>query len=131
MGVTPSHRMHHSTTLHESVLYIFGGCDEKASSKNSLFVLDTTTRQWSRPALRGPSPAHRHGHTATMVENRLFVFGGMNRHGRFNDVHVLDLETLTVGREQATGDDCVFYGAVCILCVLSVCVVCVCMCMCP
>jgi hypothetical protein len=98
MGAIPGSRMYHSSTLYENSLYVFGGCDEKHSSKNSLFVLDTATRQWTRPVLRGPSPAHRHGHTATIVEDRLYVFGGMNRHGHFNDVHVLDLKTLTVGR---------------------------------
>ncbi|EFJ22723.1 hypothetical protein SELMODRAFT_416466 [Selaginella moellendorffii] len=56
-------------------IVIYGGWD---GSKwlSDVFVLDTMSLEWRQLPVVGPSPPPRCGHTATMVEKRLLVFGG-------------------------------------------------------
>ena len=49
-----------------------------------------------KPALTGPSPQARQGHSATFVQSlgtggALLVFGGHDQSNLFNDVHTLDI----------------------------------------
>lgn len=51
---------------------------------------------WSRPAISGTPPTSRWGHTATLVNHsQICIFGGHDNRTMLNDVHLLDLETLT------------------------------------
>lgn len=45
-----------------------------------------------RPGLTGSGPCGRNYHTASVVDNRVFIFGGYDGHKMLNDVHVLRLE---------------------------------------
>eukprot|EP00921_Rhytidocystis_pertsovi_P016051 GHVQ01025372.1.p1 GENE.GHVQ01025372.1~~GHVQ01025372.1.p1 ORF type:complete len:517 (-),score=73.49 GHVQ01025372.1:546-2096(-) len=57
--------------------------------------------QWARPQVEGNSPCARGGHTATLVKNRIFVFGGHHYDGKetgfryFNDLFILDVDKNT------------------------------------
>nr|PUA88465.1 putative kelch repeat protein [Toxoplasma gondii TgCATBr9]CEL72511.1 TPA: kelch motif domain-containing protein [Toxoplasma gondii VEG] len=54
--------------------------------------------RWARPLIEGALPPARGGHTATLVYDRLFVFGGHRYGGAkegfvyYNDLHVLHLK---------------------------------------
>ncbi|KAJ7531669.1 hypothetical protein O6H91_14G053500 [Diphasiastrum complanatum] len=56
-------------------IVIYGGWD---GSKwlSDIYVLDTVSLEWRQLPITGPLPAPRCGHTATMVEKRLLIFGG-------------------------------------------------------
>eukprot|EP00252_Welwitschia_mirabilis_P014029 TRINITY_DN3104_c0_g1_i4.p1 TRINITY_DN3104_c0_g1~~TRINITY_DN3104_c0_g1_i4.p1 ORF type:complete len:385 (-),score=80.42 TRINITY_DN3104_c0_g1_i4:338-1492(-) len=43
---------------------------------SDVYVLDTMSLEWVQLPITGSSPAPRCGHTATMVEKRLLIFGG-------------------------------------------------------
>ena len=78
-----------------------------------MWILDTSTDEWSQPyagqtevkpdgeimfkRLWPDVPSPRGSHSATVVNNQLFVFGGYGGAGfarrDFNDVTVLDLDT--------------------------------------
>ncbi len=54
--------------------------------------------EWSQPAMRGPIPSPRAGHTANVVvlhrKPKIVVFCGGGQNGPVNDLHLLDIGTL-------------------------------------
>lgn len=54
---------------------------------NTLGVEENT---WSRAFTAGTTPAARSRHTANLIGNRIFFFGGGDDSRVFNDLHVLD-----------------------------------------
>lgn len=46
---------------------------------------------WKTPKINGIPPSPRSSHSATAVDNRLFVFGGFDGRRYYNDLHILDL----------------------------------------
>eukprot|EP01114_Cavostelium_apophysatum_P020580 TRINITY_DN6940_c0_g1_i1.p1 TRINITY_DN6940_c0_g1~~TRINITY_DN6940_c0_g1_i1.p1 ORF type:complete len:531 (-),score=115.10 TRINITY_DN6940_c0_g1_i1:20-1612(-) len=101
-GTSPSARSRHTATLIGSKLFIFGGGDD-SRVYNDVYVLDTETMSWSRPATKGIPPVARWGHTATYIgsgnsspgENKLIVLGGHDGTKMLDDIHFLDIATLT------------------------------------
>ena len=62
-----------------------------------LFTFCTKTHTWTRPEVHGDIPGERDGHSAAIVGNFMYVFGGYEEHfERFGqDVYRLDLNTFT------------------------------------
>ncbi|KAL1805331.1 protein GLUTELIN PRECURSOR ACCUMULATION 3 isoform X2 [Daucus carota subsp. sativus] len=56
-------------------IVMYGGWDGK-KWLSDVFVLDTISLEWTELSVSGALPPPRCGHTATMVEKRLLVFGG-------------------------------------------------------
>ncbi|XP_057852599.2 protein GLUTELIN PRECURSOR ACCUMULATION 3 isoform X1 [Cryptomeria japonica] len=56
-------------------LVMYGGWDG-TKWLSDVYVLDTMSLEWIQLPITGPSPPPRCGHTATMVEKRLLIFGG-------------------------------------------------------
>lgn len=56
-------------------LVIYGGWD---GSKwlSDVYVLNTLSFEWMPLPITGPAPSPRCGHSATMVEKRMLIFGG-------------------------------------------------------
>ena len=50
--------------------------------------------KWSEPAIKGTTPKIKN-HSATLVDNSLFVFGGYDGHRNHSTVHIFDCETYT------------------------------------
>jgi dynein heavy chain len=81
------------------MLIIFGGFAAE-KRMNDLWVFDTELRIWEQPHAQGfweGVPQCRGAHSATIVGDKMYVFGGYggNGYGRtdFNDLHALDLRT--------------------------------------
>lgn len=60
---------------HGDQIYLFGGRNDEAPC-NVLFRFDTRTHRWSRPRVRGQIPAERDGHSACIIKDHMYVFGG-------------------------------------------------------
>jgi len=62
------------------MMVVFGGAglDQDNTSVNlqDVHCLDTTTLTWSQPALSGSSPQERRYHTASVVDTKIYIFGG-------------------------------------------------------
>ncbi|XP_076943956.1 protein GLUTELIN PRECURSOR ACCUMULATION 3-like isoform X2 [Bidens hawaiensis] len=56
-------------------IVMYGGWDGK-KWLSDVFVLDTMSLEWTELVVTGTLPPPRCGHTATMVEKRLLVYGG-------------------------------------------------------
>ena len=107
-GDLPSRRANHSSAVVGRKLCIFGGWDGK-KRLNDIFILDTDTLVWSKPAVTGRLPAPRAGMSFTSVNGFTFLFGGSGAHATcFNDIQVFDLENqkwLSVAKEDLDGND--------------------------
>ena len=94
-------------------IYVFGGTwtddDDSTIYMNDLHVLDVTCFAWSRPAWCGTAPIEREGHTASVVGDRVYVFGGTwvdddSNSVYLNDLHVLDADTVTWAQPATSGE---------------------------
>ncbi|XP_035801666.1 host cell factor 2 isoform X2 [Amphiprion ocellaris] len=77
-GCGPTARESHTavayTGLGSPKLYIFGGM--QGSRLDDLWQLDLDTMVWSMPETRGSTPLPRSLHSASVIRNKMFVFGG-------------------------------------------------------
>ncbi len=96
----PARSGHAAVSFGSKILVVggFTGKDDPVEAECEVWVLETTSREWSRLKIEGDAPCARAGHTATMVEGkggrnpRVVVFGGEDRRGRLlDDARVLDL----------------------------------------
>ncbi|PGH05056.1 hypothetical protein GX51_03154 [Blastomyces parvus] len=93
----PGPRVGHSSLLVGNAFIVFGGdtkTDENQSLDDTLYLLNTSSRQWSRAVPPGPRPAGRYGHTLNIVGSKIYVFGGQVEGFFFNDLVAFDLNAL-------------------------------------
>ncbi|GFR81111.1 host cell factor [Elysia marginata] len=80
VGVPPPPRESHSAASYTEKdgrrprLFIYGGMS--GCRLGDLWMLDAETMAWVQPAVNGMSPLPRSLHSATVIGNRMFVFGG-------------------------------------------------------
>jgi len=92
----PYQRYGHTVVARGDTCYLFGGRNDEAAC-NLLYTFCTNTYQWSKPRVEGDIPGERDGHSAAIIGNHMYVFGGyeeiIERFGQ--DVYRLDLSTYT------------------------------------
>ncbi|CEP15005.1 hypothetical protein [Parasitella parasitica] len=102
----------HSSNLIGEYLYVFGGCDMKTCF-NTLYILDMDTLTWSKPRTFGQLPPPCRAHSCTTVERdlgagknsySLYMFGGGDGPNYFNDLYVLNIDTLTWTKPKTEGE---------------------------
>ncbi|KAF9676617.1 hypothetical protein SADUNF_Sadunf08G0021200 [Salix dunnii] len=104
-GEAPVSRGGHSVTLVGSRLIIFGGEDRNRKLLNNVYALDLETMTWDVVATKQTPPAPRFEHTAAINGDRyLLIFGGCSHSIFFNDLHVLDLQTMEWSQPEVQGD---------------------------
>ncbi|XP_073065955.1 acyl-CoA-binding domain-containing protein 4-like isoform X3 [Primulina eburnea] len=104
-GKPPVSRGGQSATLVGMTLVIFGGQDAKRSLLNDLHILDLETMTWDEMDTVGLPPSPRSDHAAAVHADRyLLVFGGGSHATCFNDLHVLDLQTMEWSRPTQQGE---------------------------
>lgn len=107
-GHLPSRSMRaHTVTLVENTAWLFGGCDDKGCAKDvwifdvgaSVSLVPCTpllihrfaeTFQWSHPEMTGDLPPPCRAHTATLVDRRIFIFGGGEGPSYYNSLYIID-----------------------------------------
>ncbi|KAM4676891.1 host cell factor 2 [Discoglossus pictus] len=83
-GTPPSPRESHSAAVYtrkdngKSKLFIFGGMS--GCRLGDLWDLDLESMAWTSPEVRGVAPLPRSLHTANVIGNRMYVFGGWIPH---------------------------------------------------
>ena len=97
-----------------SGIYVFGGLDANSKAHNEVLLCKTGQRPlvWSVLETKGKPPVPRFQHTMTLVKdlNILVVYGGRNDshsgsgYTCFNDVHILNLSTLTWAEVDVHGE---------------------------
>ncbi|CAN7051733.1 unnamed protein product, partial [Brassica oleracea var. botrytis] len=104
-GKPPVSRGGQSVTVVGKTLVIFGGQDAKRSLLNDLHVLDLETMTWDEIDALGVSPSPRSDHAAAVhAERYLLIFGGGSHATCFDDLHVLDLQTMEWSKPAQQGE---------------------------
>lgn len=72
----PFHRYGHSAVAWKHQAYIWGGRNDLGGACNTLYCFDTERRMWSRPKMHGKCPEKRDGHSAAILNDTMYIFGG-------------------------------------------------------
>lgn len=76
-GCLPLARDGHSACVYGHKMYIFGGFEETIDQFSSdVHCLNLLTMQWEYIQTYGEPPAYRDFHTATVLSDRMYIFGG-------------------------------------------------------
>ncbi|XP_019423018.1 PREDICTED: acyl-CoA-binding domain-containing protein 4-like isoform X7 [Lupinus angustifolius] len=104
-GKAPVSRGGQSVNLVGSSLIVFGGQDAKRTLLNDLHILDLETLTWDEIDAVGVPPSPRSDHTAAVhVDRYLLIFGGGSHATCYNDLHVLDMQTMEWSRPIQQGE---------------------------
>uniref|UniRef100_A0A8C5P2S3 Host cell factor C2 n=1 Tax=Jaculus jaculus TaxID=51337 RepID=A0A8C5P2S3_JACJA len=89
-GLPPCPRLGHSFSLYGNKCYLFGGlANESEDSNNNVprylkllidLFLFLETMSWSKPETKGTVPLPRSLHTASVIGNKMYIFGGWVPH---------------------------------------------------
>ncbi|KAJ5174763.1 uncharacterized protein N7482_000640 [Penicillium canariense] len=93
----PGPRVGHASLLVGNAFIVFGGdtkINDTDALDDTLYLLNTSSRQWSRAIPPGPRPSGRYGHTLNILGSKLYVFGGQVEGFFFNDLVAFDLNQL-------------------------------------
>ncbi|KAJ3672209.1 hypothetical protein LUZ60_006930 [Juncus effusus] len=103
-GETPIAREGQSVTVIGSKLFMFGGENKKRILLNDLHILDLQTMTWQIAKTKGEAPAPRFDHISTVHSDRyLLIFGGSSQSTCFNDLHLLDLQSMEWSQPETQG----------------------------
>ncbi|KAA3472250.1 acyl-CoA-binding domain-containing protein 4-like isoform X1 [Gossypium australe] len=104
-GKPPVSRGGQSVNLVGTTLVIFGGQGANRTLLNDLYILDLETMTWDEIDVAGVAPSPRSDHSAAVhAERYLLVFGGSSHATFFNDLHVLDLQTMEWSKPAQLGE---------------------------
>ncbi|XP_067682381.1 kelch domain-containing protein 3-like [Haliotis asinina] len=94
--LVPYQRYGHTAVAVGDCAYIWGGRNDKDGACNILYCFDTATMKWNKPVINGPIPGARDGHSACVINNKMYIFGGYEEEiDRFsNDVHAFDFTSM-------------------------------------
>ncbi|XP_070181168.1 kelch domain-containing protein 3-like [Littorina saxatilis] len=72
----PYQRYGHTAVNYNDCAYIWGGRNDTDGACGILFCFDTESYTWSRPPINGEPPPARDGHSACVLDQKMFIFGG-------------------------------------------------------
>ncbi|KAK8088767.1 kelch domain-containing protein [Apiospora hydei] len=93
----PGPRVGHASLLVGNAFIVYGGdtkVDETDLLDETLYLLNTSTRQWSRALPAGPRPTGRYGHSLNILGSKIYIFGGQVEGYFMNDLAAFDLNQL-------------------------------------
>jgi len=107
VGNAPT-RAYHSCNLFNGELLVFGGVypnpdPQPDSCSNELYIFNTDAKNWYKPLTTGTPPSPKSGHSASLLGDRLVVFGGWDFPQCFNDVSIIDLAMMEFSCPTMTG----------------------------
>ncbi|XP_015767517.1 PREDICTED: acyl-CoA-binding domain-containing protein 4-like [Acropora digitifera] len=107
LGSAPT-RAYHSCNFFKGELLVFGGVypnpdPQPDSCSNELFIFNADAKNWYKPLTTGTPPCPKSGHSASLIEDRLVLFGGWDFPQCFNDVSIIDLAMMEFSSPVMTG----------------------------
>eukprot|EP00727_Mastigamoeba_balamuthi_P010688 m51a1_g6241 hypothetical protein (695) ;mRNA; f:10946-14108 len=84
-------------------LCVFGGYNPKDGYLGDVWILSTASMTWYAPAVKGQAPAPRYAHSATVIGNLIYVFGGCAEAMCFRDIWTLDTAKMEWSKVHTKG----------------------------
>ncbi|XP_041366475.1 uncharacterized protein LOC121381294 [Gigantopelta aegis] len=79
IGGGPTGRRDHTAVLYNSAMFVYGGFVDIKGSSTEFWMYSINEEQWSEVKVRsGETPGGRHGHSAVVEKNSMWLFGGMS-----------------------------------------------------
>ncbi|KPP66644.1 kelch repeat-containing protein-like [Scleropages formosus] len=99
---------YHSCSLFRGELFVLGGVfprphPEPDGCSDALYIFNPEMAIWYQPIVNGHRPAPRSGHSACVLQGKIFVFGGWDTPVCFNDMHALDLGLMEFSAVNTSG----------------------------
>lgn len=99
---------YHSCSMFRGELFVFGGVfprphPEPDGCSDSIYIFNPEMAIWYQPIVNGEKPAPRSGHSACVMQGRIFVFGGWDTPVCFNDMFMLDLGLMEFSAVKTSG----------------------------
>ncbi|ORX45696.1 hypothetical protein DM01DRAFT_1339924 [Hesseltinella vesiculosa] len=97
-GQAPTVRqMHTATALPTSQILIYGGFnDQNQVVSDTSYLYNIKSQSWEAVNLNGTGPGPRYGHSAVLVNDTLYIIGGVDSSGQArNDVSLLNVTSWT------------------------------------
>ena len=95
-SIVPCPRGGHTANLVGDNIVIFGGYGGMGYGRrdfNDIFRFNISKYEWRKvPPIKGKVPEPRSGHSSSVVQGRLFVYGGWNAQAQFSNLYVLDFQ---------------------------------------
>jgi len=93
----------HTMTLVNEKIFIFGGSDNETCF-NDLYIFDCETYWWTLHKTKGLVPPRpRRAHTADLIGDYIYFFGGSNGQNYFNTLYLLNTKTLCWEKPEVRG----------------------------
>ncbi|SPN99806.1 related to cell polarity protein tea1p [Cephalotrichum gorgonifer] len=99
----PGPRVGHASLLVGNAFIVFGGdtkIEESDLLDETLYLLNTSTRQWSRVLPSGTRPSGRYGHSLNIVGSKIYIYGGQVEGYFMNDLCAFDLNQLQAANNR-------------------------------
>ncbi|PRP87047.1 hypothetical protein PROFUN_04783 [Planoprotostelium fungivorum] len=93
-SVRPTPRCAHAATSNNTCLYLFGGWGSTKKFLDDFYIYHLEGGYWTKPTTTGTPPSARAGHTMTLVDNKIYLFGGGDERSYMNDLYIFDIDQL-------------------------------------
>ncbi|KAG0601549.1 hypothetical protein M758_11G120800 [Ceratodon purpureus] len=106
IGARPGSFSHHTACMTQDHrhMIVFGGYRSCAGHLNETWFLDLHLMIWTSPDYIGVPPSPRRGHSAAIIDKRMYVLGGYNGVAHLSDFHVFNVESMIWESVDAHGD---------------------------
>ncbi|KHN78943.1 Kelch domain-containing protein 3 [Toxocara canis] len=103
--ITPYQRYGHTVVAYKGKAYLWGGRNDEHGASAQMHIFDPETCSWSLVERNGPCPPARDGHSAVVVDDTMYVFGGFEEESqRFSrETYAFDLQTHQWSEIRTTG----------------------------
>ncbi|KAG5416771.1 KEL2 [Candida metapsilosis] len=86
----------HSMSVYKEKIYVFGGVYNNEKVSNDLWEFDVAEEKWKQIQTKGTTPLPVNEHSACVVDDRLYIYGGNDFSGViYSSLYVLDLKSFT------------------------------------
>ncbi|KAM5138383.1 uncharacterized protein ACMZJ9_016960 [Mantella aurantiaca] len=99
---------YHSCSLFRGELFVYGGVFPRPNPQpdgcsESVYIFDPQHEIWYQPIVLGKKPLARSGHSATLLDRELYIFGGWDTPVCYNDLFLLDLGLMEFSPVEVNG----------------------------
>jgi len=102
-GDVPRARYGHSATVFGDEMYVFGGRGSGGKNFRDMDCLNLKTMTWRKIRSANALPPGRSGHSATLIGDKIVIFGGFDGKRTIDDLWVFNIATTTWMRPRTTG----------------------------